>query len=365
MNQAVNVLTGNFPFEGVIIEKLMIHRVFAPAEDKTRVPPAVKKHFINLNAEEKSALQSRVTAALGNRSHGIEMSIDQADEGSFFQIAAEMLHCDVGRFIELSEVLANNLTDALTRKIPGGVMAIISGRVGEHARPFVSVIKAEFQDGFTTEAVDDQTVALNYVRDIFLTEAQKLYKIGCLVENVSAPPENGMYNKSNYRAFLFDHLLTSVETRTAASYFYNAFLGMGISSSSKKLTQNFYEYTVDYINSLDVDEGKKFDYVESLRAELKSQTAIVSSADFAEKYLEEDHSEAYVDYMQDRGFPQGGVEKDVEYIESKLRKKRKVNFTSGVSITGPSDDFQNLVTVEERGDNDTLVRIQGNVSDLG
>lgn len=364
MNQAVVVKAGNFPFEGIIIQKLMLHIVHPRSQDKTRVPPVVHKHFITLSPDEKAALQSRITAALGNKSHGLEMDVDQSGEGSFFQIAAEMLHCSDERFIDLSETLANRLTDALSRRSPSGTMAIVSGLVGEHAKPFVCVVKAEFQDGFTTSNIDDDTVALSYIEDIFLTEAQRLYKVGCLVEEASQPPVDGLYDKNNYRAFLFDHLITNVETRTAAEYFYGSFLGMSVSASSKKLTQNFYDFTLDYVNSLDIDEESKREHVESLRSELKSQTAIISVDDFSRKYFSEDLAENYRDYMEDRGFPDVAVDKDLDYIKSKLKKSRRMGFSTGVKILGPSDNFNELVTLVEKDEESSLVRIQGAVSEI-
>ena len=74
----------------------------------------------------------------------------------------------------------------------------------------------------------------------------------------------------------------------AAGYFYSVFLGMGIEKSSKKLTQDFFEHTRNFINQAPVDEETKFDLHESLRSELRSQKATLSTASFATEHLPQD-----------------------------------------------------------------------------
>lgn len=350
----------NFKFEGVMIERIIVHRIYPHTPDKQLVNPKTSNKFIKFEQAALDALQLRVTKALGNKSHGIEMSIEKSDAGSFFQNCATMLHANDGTFIAISKELAHSLNRAqLSTTAPGGILAIITGRVGDDALPFIASIKAETQDGFKANEHDDQ-VDMEYIADVLLTDAQRFYKIGFLVELVSNPAGSEGYVANNYRAFLFDHLMTSTETRSAAGYFFSGFLGMGIQASSKKLTQEFFELTRKFIDTCPIEQHEKFEYHEALRVELRSQDATISLADFGEKHLTDELRKQYEGFMKMKGFPQNAVSKDNSYIQAKLKRRRKLLFTNDVWLSTPPDEFNKLVHILPSEESEfTLVKIKG------
>jgi hypothetical protein len=96
-----------FKFEGIMIERIIAHKIHPHTSDKQLVAPIISSNLIKFEQKALDALQLRITKALGNRSHGIEMSIEQIDCDSFFQKAVTMLHADELTFIKLSESLAH------------------------------------------------------------------------------------------------------------------------------------------------------------------------------------------------------------------------------------------------------------------
>lgn len=349
-----------FKFEGLMIERTIIHRIFPRAADKELVEPRLSSKLIKLKQDALDALQTRITKALGNKSHGIEMSIIEVGAGSFFQTAAAMFHADDSGFIEASKNMAIFLNKAqLNTTAPGGLLAVIAGRIGDDARPFVSVVKAEPQDGFKADEQDDY-VGMEYIAELLLTETQRFYKIGLLAEIVSQSPQlEGRY-PGNYRAFLFDHLMTATETRPAAVYFYRGFLGMDIQRSSKKLTQDFFEFTRSFIDASPVSDEEKLELHESLRSELRSNEATISASGFSRKHLKEGRRQQYEEFMNRKGFPQNSINKDTDYIHAKLRKRRKYVFNNDVWISTPPEkagDFLHIEPADEKGS--TIVKIKG------
>ena len=73
------------------IDDIIGHRVFARDATKVPKPPVLATALMNLPAQGSDALQQRLTASLGSRSHGLEMSIDKTDANSFFQLAAHAI----------------------------------------------------------------------------------------------------------------------------------------------------------------------------------------------------------------------------------------------------------------------------------
>lgn len=352
-----------FKFEGIMIERIIAHKIYPHTPDKQLVEPKTSNNLEELPQEALDALQLRITKALGNRSHGIEMSVEQIDNESYFQNAAAMLHADERNFIELSKNLAHKLNRAqLSTNAPGGVLAIITGRIGDDSLPFIATIKAEIQDGFGADEQDDQ-VNMQYFKNLLLTNTQRLYKIGLLAKLISKPASLSGYLPSDYRAFLFDHLMTSTETRKAAGYFYTVFLGMGIQASAKKLTQDFFELTKAFIGTAPVKDDDKFEFHEALRVELRSQDATISVADFGDKHFPDDIRKQYEGFMKAKNFPQNAIPKDNEYIHAKLRRRRKILLNSGVYISTPPDEFKNLVQIMPSDDKEfTVVKIKGQIT---
>lgn len=355
----------SFDFKGMIINRLTAHTIFSRGKEKDLIPPDYSDYLVELNQDALDLVQLRITDALGSTSHGVEMAIQNSELGSFMQRGASMLRASDNEFVAESKTLAYKLAEAQTNpRWPGGVVIVISGTVGQHSRPFIAVIKAETDKGFNV-AEKDGRITLELIKKMLLSETQRLYKVGILVEvNAVEPDADNKFDPVNYRTFLFDHLLTATETRLAAAYFYSTFLGLSILSSARRHTQVFFDETKNFINSAQISDENRYTLREALRTELRSNTPTLNAKEFATKHLPEEHRKPYVDHLSNKGFPDQAVVKDTEYIKLKLRRPRNVVFSSGVAIRVPGDQiFKDLVSIHAAADGYTEVKIKGVVSD--
>ncbi len=63
------------------------------------------------------------------------------------------------------------------------------------------------------------------MNNLFMTDSQRLYKIGYIARAVSGDgKKDGQYVQDQHRIYIFDHLMTGTESRKAAFYFYSEFL---------------------------------------------------------------------------------------------------------------------------------------------
>ncbi|WP_212631110.1 nucleoid-associated protein [Pseudomonas sp. KB-10] len=349
-----------FKFEALSIDKLIAHTVHARTKEGVVVPPQLSDEIITLDVDSRDLIQVRVTDALGSASHGIEIYADKDDADSFMQKAASAIRSSDVEFVALSKQLATDLTDAQTNpKWPGGVLIVLKGKVGVNQKPYVAAIKAETDKGFNIVEVNG-SVSLALIKKMLLSQTQRLYKIGLAVEMNYEPPVDQLFKKENYRYFLFDHLLTSTETKSAAAYFYNAFLGMNIVKSSKFQTKKFYEETRRYINSLPIPQPERIDLLEALRSELRSNKGTVSFVKFADEHLPKESKDDYVRQMNNAGLPDTAIVKDLAYIKAKLRRPRRLDFSNGIKIQVPADlELAENVKVGGLVDGYTDVKIKG------
>jgi hypothetical protein len=355
----------SFSFKGMSIKRIAAHTIYARDKDKDETEVAYSDGLIPLNQDQRDLVQLRITGALGSASHGVEMGVADTSMTSFMQGAAAMIDSSDSAFFDESKTMAKKLASAQTStKWPGGVLIMVEGIVGDGSKPFIAAIKAETDKGFNLVNKDGK-ITLELIKNMLLSQTQRLFKIGIIIQLTGSEAERkGQYECANYRAFLFDHLLTATETKSAAAYFYNAFLGFSILASSRKQTEIFYLESKNFINTATMSDEDRIGLRESLRSELNSNTASINASEFALTHLPEDLQQAYIDHLTEKGFPEQSVVKDVAYIKSKLRRPRSLTFSSGVVVRVPSDlKFAELISVDPTVDGYTKVSIKGSVQD--
>lgn len=336
------------------IARVVIHTIHKRAGKSLPSAPTYATTVFRLPPGPAATLQTRITQALGKSSHGVQIKFVKDDDDSFMQIAATLLHCNDSTFLTKSQELANNLAVAQSSKdLPPSKLFVATGTCGSANRNYLLAIKADMQDGFTETAG-----ALNHLTELFLTPSQKLFKIGMIIEDVtSAPDEDELYDAANYSAVLFDHLLNALETREAAQYFYSGFLGAQLVVSDKSLTRQFFEGTKNFINAAPIDQPKKIELLEALRVDLRSNSAVIHVETFAKTYLPKEQREAYVAHMDSHGFTRDAVTKNLEYVNTRLKKKQKIRFQGEVEITAPADMLYKLVEIQSQTATETILKI--------
>jgi hypothetical protein len=343
------------------INRLVIHHIHSRDAERNFVKPNCANALLKLPQAALDMFTKRIAQALGNRSHGIKVDVQNSAAGSFFQQTAGAMRSADADFLTVSQQLANDLAQAqLARDLPDSKLIVVSGVVEQAQRPFLAVIKAETQDGLA-ERKQGAGTQIDYLTNIFLTETQRLYKIGYVQQAVGQLTGGGGFLPKEFAVHLFDHVMTGTETRGAAIYFYNGFMGTDISASDKRLTQNFYENTLAFIDSRPLDPSDRLDLLEALRSELRSNKQTLSVGDFADDHFAPADRGPYAEHMERANFPAHAVSKNTEFIASKLKRRQRVVFSSGVMITTPPDRLKELVKVAVSVDGLTTVTISGTV----
>ncbi len=353
-------------FRNLKIQRMIVHKIFKRDENGQIVEPVYNNGLSKeLDSVGKSELQNRIITALGSNSHSIEMNISNLETGTTPDILTQMLYSNEQDYVSKSKKVAYKLAEAqYTRNIPGGVVVIINGTIGSDNNNFILVIKAEVHGGFCIEKKNENLV-MDFLKNLLLTPQQKLYKMGIFIETNKPPNVTANRSPDEFKVFVYDHYLTKNETRNAAVYFYQVFLGCSIYPTAKKLTRDFYNNTKNFIISLPIDDEKKVDLHEALYSYLKvSQRNIIRTKDFAEEFLKQEHRDDYLNYMKNNNFPEQSVEKDLTFLANKL-KRRKLKFSSGVRLSAPSDRFKELVNVAGFSNGKTMLEIEGKIEEQG
>lgn len=349
-------------FENLIIENVIIHQIYKREQLNTIVPPFYNEQCSELGDAALDVLKQRITKAMSHKSHSIQMDIVNEDDASFYKHVVDFFSSDksIDKFIPFSKAITRKLAEAQTsRAYPGGIIVVIKGTVQQINKPFISIIKAEKQNGFTAEETNGKMI-LKFFNDLLLTPHQKLQKIGFFINNAV---EGRKIEKKDIDAFIFDSNTDSSFSASKASYFYNSFLGLNFRRDSDVLTHNFFEATKTFINSLnDIGSNKKIELVTALLSYLKVDVSpFVSAESYAERCFEEaELRDSYISFIEQKDIPTTNIRKNLSMIGDKL-KTRNILFSNSIKLQVPVDEFTDIVHINELEDGKTSLIIQGKV----
>lgn len=355
-------------FENLAVNRVILHAVFKRRHDGNIVPPTLSQHLTKLQSDAMDAFRERVVDAMGSNAQSMEMDISDAGPNSGVEIAQSLLSKtkDVDYAPESHRYATKLATVQTARNLPGGMVIVFSGTVGHHSHPFVGVIKAETQSGFRPEMTSG-TISAQFLTDLFLTPASKLYKIGVFIrEGTGRDPL-----PQGWRAHVYDNQMTLSSREGAARYFFETFLGCSIPVDGALLTKAFFENTRDFIKGMPVTPEKKSDLLTSLYTYLKvDQAPTITVNTFSTNFLPANSRDAYRHFMQEKKVPLTAIPKDITNLGNALRLRR-LGFGNNIRLTAPPEAFGTTITMETvqhkgrkaESDTWTVITIKGPISD--
>lgn len=328
-------------FENLKVGRIAVHEIFQRGDDKAIRPPVFADALESLSPEAIGAFRLRMTDALSGQSQSLQMRIARHGPGTFLDAAESLVSCDDPTFLAGSKEIANKLAEAqLARRIPGGMLIVFDGSVGSRSVPYIGVIKAETQAGFRRSR-DGSRAVVEFLQNIFLTPATRLYKIGMMLfDDTSARRPDGR------RAFVFDSNISVSNREAAAAYFYDGFLGCALPSDGPYETARFFDLTKDFIRRSDVEPEKRRDMMDSLYVFVRDDQDPTFTADqFGSRYVPSDLQDAYAEYLEAKKFTSSAVVRDTSQMGNRLRRRR-LKFGGDIELSASPDALKNKVQIE-------------------
>lgn len=321
-------------FNALEFKRIIVHHIAEKQSHQDSATAIYEKQLFEIPEKVDAKIKERLTDACGKNSKAFELEIEETGPGSFFALAHDVHAQDDLGFISRSSQMADRLAHSQTKnRIPGGKFIVIDARADKQTATIV--IKAELH-----EAIQQARQTLNLLDDIFLSPAQKLFKIGVLY---TVP---GVADKKTFKCLIYDEQFRA--DSQPAEYFYKAFLGFGIGNNSKIQSKRFFDKTEKFIwaNYEDTEKGR--DLVKALKYEFSLiQETTVTPKDFADKYFKGKIKDSYLSEVAVELPPT--IVKDSTLLESILNK-RKLSFPNEINVQGPEENFEkNVKLITTRG----------------
>jgi 37-kD nucleoid-associated bacterial protein len=323
-------------FQGLQIRRMASHTVLEKQRNDACAKAEVTTELLTFDYDQERLILERLRAAMGRKGKGFYLEIADSFPSSFFGHCLNLNKVNDQDFLKRSQDIAHLLAEKTTRSAPksGYLMVIDAIDTLHNNEPVYIVIKADPQ-----EALRRNAAALEHVKDLVMSPAQKFYKVGVLYMDMK---EGDNYPNNSYSGFLFDDQFNSGNSNLSA-YFYKSFLGFDLINNGPLQTKNFFERTSQFIDKSIKDEDKKEELAEALRVLVKTdQAEKIYPKDFADHYLESDEEKALFNATITKDFPTAII-KDTALLDFSL-KTRKVKFND-VQISAPDNSFADHVKV--------------------
>ena len=295
--------------------------------------------LIILDDDVVKTLKDRLNIAFGKKTRSFEMNIANIAPGSFYALCKDLKSQEDNTFIENSKLLAGLLANSQNKKkIPGGYFLFIEGVNRVNNASIYIAIKADLQEALLK---DKNTGTISVLKEVFLSPAQKLYKVGLMIEkNIETHPVDP---NEQFTCFLFDEQFNTSEA-LPATYFFKDFLGFSENENKKIVTKRFYDQTSSFINTNFPNIEERIRLLNALKVNLvDSNNQIFDPTEFGLSYIGDlDKRNQYSSTILSQ-YP-SSFSKDTTLLDATF-KQSSMYFPNKIKVSGPSTDFNTYVSI--------------------
>jgi hypothetical protein len=327
-------------FNNLLVNRLIIHTINVKLDGQDNATVDASNEVVEIDGSVLDIIKDRLINAAGRNSKAFELEIENSSPNSFFLLSKDISSLNEDDFIERTIDIARLLAESQRKvSIPGGYLLIMDCLDSDNNFPVIIVIKAEPHEALQFSA-EGRHNYVNVLRKVFLSPAQKLYKIGILFQKNN---EKDLDLNQQFGSFLYDDQFRA--DNHPAEYFYKDFLGLTMSKNAKIQSQRFYDKSKDFIITRVDDTKVKMALLSALKNEfLINQSVTINPFNFANTYIpsQEGLRDYYIaNVCQELQF---SIVKDDTLLRTRLNK-RKIDFSSNINLSGPEDTFDDNVEI--------------------
>ena len=168
--------------ELIDFKRVIMHEILRKTNQSDAMPSCVDS-LVVLDDDVVKTLKDRLNIAFGKRTRCFEMNIANIAPNSFYDLCKDLKLQEDNVFIENSKQLAGLLAKSQNqKKIPGGYFLFIEGVNRTNQASVYIAIKADLQEALLKDKV---TGVISVLKEVFLSPAQKFYKVGLMKEKLN------------------------------------------------------------------------------------------------------------------------------------------------------------------------------------
>ncbi len=305
---------------------------------------------IKLDAGLKRYFETKIVERL--RDKGLEVVGDPERSPTVAKAVADTDSRDT-HLLANSQEIARHLAAVQSTKVsPSGLLAVVSGTVGEEE--CLALLKLERERGihFAIKRVDGHNLLdLELLRDLTLTDKTKVYKTALLASD-----------GDDIIGFVADDQRGISTGRQVATFFLSRFLGCKPRLPAALMTYEFVKAANEAFNDDVSSPERRGRYQVAVLAALQSNLTDIRPSRFASQNLELEDRAPFLARVR-----AAGMDPDVPFEKDTTRVKMsrfRMSFESGMVLVGDQSALEEHVALPERQDSGEPVVLNDRVEDL-
>lgn len=357
-------------FSQLKLEWVIFHRVYPHYKKAELKPPQLSQKIIALSGDENTnkglLLKDEIIKAAS--SHKVSISFDDETSSTTPTLIRDLLvklsdktsdtDYKIDVFLKTSFSLAHILNETQDARNSSGIFALMYGRVLD--KHVIIVAKLEEEIGLQlNESTDGDIVNIDIkvIENLIRLHKANVLKIGIFY----GQPKDRYDRDVEIEGFLCDPQNPGLAE--VADFYLRRFLGCVFTNDSRKQTKEFFEATSEFIKDSFESPIEQIQRKELLSSILLFGPSTIKPREFIQEYIPEDKQAALERMYIQRRIEINGFTKDTEYI-SKKAKKMKINFENGVTLTGFSEHFNNQVSIQTTGPDETTIIVKSAIKNV-
>ena len=324
--------------ELIDFKRVIMHEILRKTNQSDAMPSCVDS-LVVLDDDVVKTLKDRLNIAFGKRTRCFEMNIANIAPNSFYDLCKDLKLQEDNVFIENSKQLAGLLAKSQNqKKIPGGYFLFIEGVNRTNQASVYIAIKADLQEALLKDKV---TGVISVLKEVFLSPAQKFYKVGLMKEKLNEA--QSIDPNDLFTCFLFDEQFNTSEA-LPATYFFKDFLGFSEDKNAKIVTKRFYDQSSSFINMNFPNMEERLNLLNALKVNLvDSNNQLFDPKEFGDSFIGDlDKRNQYSSTILSQ-FPSSFL-KNTALLDATF-KHSSMFFPNKIKVSGPSTDFDTYVSI--------------------
>lgn len=253
-------------------------------------------------------------------------------------------------FIALSQNCARRLAEIQPSSSSLGLLAVIRGRF-QRGNCLV-LLKLEHEEGVrvrrNVENGQVRSLSLEHIREIVLSPTTRFFK-QAFYQDAGDGLEVLEVVDSQQRP--------SSINRPVANYFLGAFLGAHVAVEAKEATRRFYQAAREYVDKEIENVEEQLRVTQALISYIEAPAETMSIRNFAGSFIAPEAQDQFVQFLVARKVPEEEFAKDLALIRTSLSHMNMIG-KRGYRVIGPSDSWEDRVSVALRDDGESEVTIR-------
>lgn len=278
----------------------------------------------------RNFFKERITTTITR--YGVEVAVDRDRDQRIPDWVRKHLNGGAD-LVEMSQDMARHLFKSQDGVQPEGLLVVVDATL--EGEPALVILKLQKEEGARVQrTAKGSRTSLNveHLRELILGQKTRVFKAGLFT----------LGDCGNVVGWVSDE-----QVQEFANFFLHRFLGFELATQPSQTTREFYVATREFINDRVSDPEQKETIYDALQVELRSSKDTISTADFITNHVPAEYHDALEQIYVDRHIPLGDFAKDASRIKPSELKSRRGRTKKGLTISGDSALFHELVREDE------------------